>query len=154
MGLVHLGERDKVSSFKKSLDLWSLQFSLVFVFIIIKPRRWTRAMELFSAVYVWSLRDCCRIFSPSVPFSCEGDGFLVSIFLSQFWPFVLISCFPKGREGKFEGLRGVKMIVHARSLRYWWALFKSWKTEEALAAFRPVIVGSFLSGWYFRASCQ
>jgi len=44
-----------------------------------------------------------KYLSPSVPFSCEA---------------VLISCFPKGREGKFEGLRGVKTIVHAQSLRY------------------------------------
>ena len=61
-----------------------------------------------------------RIFFPRLcHFLVKEMVFWSQLFLSQFWPFVLISCFSKGREGKFEGLRGVKMIVYARSLRYW-----------------------------------
>jgi hypothetical protein len=42
---------------------------------------------------------------PCVPFSCEGDGFWSRFFLSQFWPLSSSLVLPKGREGKFEGLK-------------------------------------------------
>jgi hypothetical protein len=42
-----------------------------------------------------------------VPFSCEGDGFWSRFFLSQFWPLSSSLVLPKGREGKFEGLKRV-----------------------------------------------
>ena len=46
-----------------------------------------------------------KYFSPLCHFLVEEMVFWSQFFLSQFWPFVLISCFPKGREGKFEGLK-------------------------------------------------
>jgi hypothetical protein len=42
---------------------------------------------------------------PCVPLSCEGDGFWSRFFLSQFWPLSSSLVLPKGREGKFEGLK-------------------------------------------------
>ncbi len=48
----------------------------------------------------------------------------------------------------------VRVFVYARSLRYSCALLRSLKKSDASAAVRPVMVTSFLSGWYLRTSCR
>ncbi len=65
--------------------------------------------------------------------------------------------FGSGRgEKKLDSVSGdkVRVFVYACSLRYSCTLLRSLKKSDASAAVRLVMVTSFLSGWYLRASCQ
>ena len=63
------------------------------------------------------------------------------------------SCAEKRRESEFV-LAGTGVKALCAFLEVCRALFKSLKKSEASVAVRPVTVGSFLLGWYLRASCQ
>ena len=63
-------------------------------------------------------------------------------FCLLFFPFLVCKIEDKGA-----------VVVYWWSFRYLFALLSNLKKSEASVVVRPVKVVSFVSGWYFRASC-
>ena len=73
---------------------------------------WRWSSPPIQRVITGNGRNIC----PFLPFFGEEDGFWSQFSLSQFWPLSSSLVLPKGREDKFEGLKGGGELGYGASL--------------------------------------